>query len=88
MAMWKYLKHFDERYSKIFFFEILSLPYFRKFSHSKISTYTVSKPFGLKGSDLDTYTSDLDLKYSKVLKKRLTLSNNAVTNIFQLYKMH
>ena len=24
-----------------FFFEILSLPYFQKFNHSKISTYTV-----------------------------------------------
>ena len=40
MAMWKYLKRYDE---KIFenIFEILSLPCFRKFSHSKISTYTV-----------------------------------------------
>ena len=42
MVMWKYLKR---RYSKIFFFEIFSLPYFRKFSHSKISTYTVSLNF-------------------------------------------
>ena len=41
MAMWKYLKHYDEKIFENIFFEILSLPYFRKFSHSKISTYTV-----------------------------------------------
>ena len=43
MAMWKYLKRFDEKIFENIFFEILSLPYFRKFSHSKISTYTVVK---------------------------------------------
>ena len=42
MAMWKYLKHFDEKIFENIFFEILSLPYFQKFSHSKISTFTVS----------------------------------------------
>ena len=41
MAMWKYRKRYDEKIFENIFFEILSLPYFRKFSHSKISTYTV-----------------------------------------------
>ena len=41
MAMWKYLKRYDEKIFENIFFEILSLPYFRKFSHLKISTYTV-----------------------------------------------
>ena len=43
MAMWKYLKYYDEKIFENIFFEILSLPYFRKFSHSKISTYTVTR---------------------------------------------
>ena len=43
MAMWKYLKRYDEKIFENIFFEILSLPYFRKFSHSKISTYMVLK---------------------------------------------
>ena len=43
MAMWKYLKRYDEKIFENIFFEILILPYFRKFSHSKISTYTVKE---------------------------------------------
>ena len=41
MAMWKYLKRYNEKIFENIFSEILSLPYFRKFSHSKIPTYTV-----------------------------------------------
>ena len=40
MAMWSTSSVLMKKFRKIFF-EILSLPYFKKFSHSKISTYTV-----------------------------------------------
>ena len=43
MAMWKYFKYFDEKIFENICYKILSLPYFRKFSHSKISTYTVAQ---------------------------------------------
>ena len=48
MGMCKYLKHFDEKIFENIFFEILSVPYFRKFSHSKISTYTVQQSLFLE----------------------------------------
>ena len=55
MAMGKYLKRYDEKIFENIFFEILSLPYFRKFSHSKISTYTVFCQTGSHISSSSTY---------------------------------